>query len=82
MTRAEEAALKAYPKETPLEVFGYSLEYSDTLAGRKGFIKGYEQSQQDIIAVIQSRIGEILGDAQPNPILRMELQELIKKIES
>ena len=45
------------------------------------FIKGYEQSQQDIIALIQSRIDEILCDAQPAPILRVELQELIKNIE-
>ena len=48
MSKASEAALKAYPKETPLEVFGYSLEYSDTLAGRKGFIKGYEQAEIDL----------------------------------
>lgn len=52
MTRAEEAALMAYPKETPLEVFGYSLEYSDTLAGRKGFIKGYEQAEKDLALTI------------------------------
>ena len=31
-------------------------------------------------ALIESRIGEIMGDAQPKPALRAELQELIKKI--
>ena len=36
--------------------------------------------EQDIIALIESRIGEIMGDAQPKPALRAELQELIKKI--
>lgn len=35
---------------------------------------------QRIIFIIESRIAEILGDAQPAPILRIELQELIDKI--
>ena len=47
---------------------------------RVAYKQGYEQSNEDIIALIQSRIDEILGDAQPNPILRIELQELIEKI--
>lgn len=47
---------------------------------RNGFIKGYEQAEKDIISLIESRIGEIMGDAQPAPILRYELQDLIKKI--
>ena len=75
MTKAEEAARKAYPYDGGTK--GWICKSS-----RPIFIKGYEQSQQDIIALIQSRIDEILGDAQPNPILRMELQELIKKIEA
>lgn len=41
---------------------------------------GYEQAEKDIIALIESRISEILGDAQPKPALRAELQELIKRI--
>ena len=45
-----------------------------------GFIAGAEWQKEKIITLIQSRIGEILGDAQPNPILRAELRELIEKI--
>lgn len=47
---------------------------------RHGFIRGYEQAEKDIISLIESRIGEILGDAQPAPVLRAELRELINKI--
>ena len=42
--------------------------------------KGYEQAEKDIIFIIESRLSELLGDAQPTPILRYELQDLIKKI--
>lgn len=45
-----------------------------------GYKEGYEQAEKDIISIIESRIAEILGDAQPNPILRAELRELIEKI--
>lgn len=86
MTKAEEAGLKVYPPQ-----FSSGERFAKRVQGemvdthrpiRTIFMRGYEQAQQDIIAIIQSRIGEILGDAQPAPILRMELQELIKKIES
>lgn len=43
-------------------------------------IKGYEQAEKDIISLIESRISEIQGDAQPRPVLRAELRELITKI--
>lgn len=81
MTKAERLALKMYP------VFmWYDNNYYHTVDANKeqrvAYKQGYEQAQEDIIALIQSRIEEILGDAQPNPILRMELNELIKKIES
>lgn len=91
MTRAEEAALKAYPDtytryrtiDDPEGVESGISPFPNTHdLERRCYQRGYEQSQQDIIALIQSRIDEILGDAQPNPILRMELQELIKKIEA
>ena len=86
MKRAEEAGLKVYPPQ-----FSSGKRFAKRVQGemvdthrpiRTIFIRGYEQSQQDIIAIIQSRIDEILGDAQPKPALRMELQELIKKIEA
>ena len=83
MTRAKEAALKAYPEDKKIwkSPFG-TIEFDRYAPDRKAFQEGYEQSQQDIVATIKSRIDEILGDAQPNPILRIELQELIKKIEA
>lgn len=86
MKRAIEAGLKNYPPQ-----FSSGKRFAKRVQGemvdthrpiRTIFIRGYEQSQQDIIALIQSRIGEILGDAQPKPALRAELQELIKKIEA
>jgi hypothetical protein len=33
-----------------------------------------------ILALIESRLSEIIGDAQPKPDLRAELEELINKI--
>lgn len=53
-------------------------EVFDTMA----FQKGVKEGKRLAIETIRSRIDEILGDAQPAPILRMELQELIKKIEA
>lgn len=84
--RSEEAALKAYPVEM------VSLNYQDLIDQfgkteidfntypRRLFQEGYECAQQDIISLIQSRIDELIGDAQPTPILRTELRELINKI--
>lgn len=85
MKRAVEAGLKVYPPQ-----FSSGERFAKRVQGemvdthrpiRTIFMRGYERAQQDIIALIQSRINEILGDAQPKPALRMELQELIKKIE-
>ena len=44
------------------------------------FVDGYRQAEKDIITLIESRLSELFGDAQPTPILRYELQDLIKKI--
>ena len=79
--RAEIAAFKAYPNvEQPV----WDKSYPKTLfvrhTERSAFINGYEQSEKDIISLIESRISEILGDAQPAPLLRIELRELITKI--
>ena len=56
--------------------------HPETMVGvlRNAAQKGYEQAEKDIISLIESRIGEILGDAQPAPVLRIELRELINKI--
>ena len=44
---------------------------------REVFMLGYEQAEKDILALIESRLSEIIGDAQPKPALRAELIELI-----
>ena len=83
--RAEEVALKAYPP-THSEGKRNSKRVQSTLVDthqplRTIFQRAYEQAEKDIISLIESRIGEILGDAQPAPVLRAELRELINKIE-
>ena len=84
MTKAEERALEAYP---PTFTSGkryakrVQSEKVDTHAPiRSIFIKGYKQAEKDIISIIGIRISEIIGDAQPKPVLRAELEELIKRI--
>lgn len=71
--RAEQAAIKAYPYNGGVK--GLICENS-----RQIFIQGYEQAEKDTISIIESRLAELLGDAQPTPILRYELRDLIKKI--
>ena len=48
----------------------------------KFYNDGYEQAERNIIAVIISRFHEIIGDAQPKPVLRAELEELITRIKN
>ena len=72
--RAETAAMNTYPRSD------FQSVETSRKTKRKCFISGYEQAEKDIITLIESRIGEILGDAQPAPVLRAELQELITKI--
>lgn len=52
----------------------------DTTIFLKGVAEGKRLEKDDNISLIESRIGEILGDAQPAPVLRAELRELITKI--
>lgn len=85
MSKAEERALEAYPVDVQLyaesqEVPGKWLPVDENYLQRIGYQRGYEQAEKDIIAIIESRLPEIIGDAQPKPILRAELQELIKRI--
>lgn len=72
-----EAAWDFYSNIKTEEARQAKPEVFDTMA----FQKGVKEGKRLAIETIQSRIDEILGDAQPNPILRVELQELIKKIE-
>lgn len=78
MSRASEAARKAYPVLESKIGIDRTIAY---LNRRIGHEEGYEHAEKDIISLIESRIGEILGDAQPAPVLRAELRELINKIE-
>lgn len=71
-----EAAWDFYSNIKTEEARQAKPEVFDTIA----FQKGVREGKRLAIETIQSRIGEILGDAQPAPILRVELQELIKKI--
>lgn len=68
--RAKEAALKAYPNKP----------YFGGRSAQRLFQEGYEQAEKDTISLIESRLSELLGDAQPTPILRYELLDLVKKI--
>lgn len=72
MSKAEERAFEAYPAERG--------HLHDRPFLRDGFIHGYEQAEKDIISIIGIRLSEIIGDAQPRPALRAELEELIKQI--
>lgn len=84
MSGAEEAALKMYPVKDYNKEPNYNIHICDTkmldAVYREVFEFGYRQAEKDIISLIESRILEILGDAQPNPVLRIELQSIIDKI--
>ena len=73
MTKAEERALEAYHHYTAENI-------SEVNTARHFYAKGYEQAEKDILSTIESRLSEIIGDAQPKPALRAELEELIKRI--
>ena len=79
--------MKAYP----IEICGYVTEcrvgakpepQDWNEERRKCFQEGYEAAEKDIIEMIWWRISEIVGDAQPKPTLRAELEELITKIKT
>ena len=84
MSRASEAAWKAYPPTNSTWKRHSKRVQSERVdthqPARTIFQKGYEQAEKDIISIFESRIREILGDAQPAPALRAELRELIQRI--
>ena len=70
MTRAEEAALRAYPEEItvaygPLPGASGPCEFDDNRTYRVGFIKGYEQAEKETIemaiAWLESNVWEYTG---------------------
>ena len=77
--RAEERGLEALPPRWRKTKDGKG-RVDGALPVRKFYIRAYEQAEKDILSIIQSRLEEIPGDAQPRPILRVELQELMIKI--
>ena len=70
LTRAEEMALEAYPRDEDRELNFRRTNY------RIAYERGYKQAEKDILSFVESRISEIIGDAQPKPALRAELEEL------
>lgn len=72
MSKAEERA-QAY--ENGLDYYHYTGDNPSV-----AYKAGYEQAEKDILAIIESRLSEIIGDAQPRPALRAELEGLIKQI--
>ena len=87
MTKAEERALEVFPEDIQLfaesqEEPGKWLPVDENAQLRYGYKRGYEQAERDILSTIESRLSEIIGDAQPKPALRAELEELIKRIKN
>ena len=78
--RAIDAARKAYPQEMIYVESTLDGKYDCSATPRYYYIKGYNQAEKNIISLIESRLSELLGDAQPTPILRYELLDLVKKI--
>ena len=95
MSKAEEKANKRWPIH-PLTILpkegehGEIINFDEWLDDYRiwvqsfslnvGYKEGYEQAEKDILSLIESRLSEIMGDAQPKPALRAELEELIKRI--
>lgn len=46
----------------------------------KSYKIGRRDCKERVIGIIEGRIAEILGDGQPAPILRYELQDIIERI--
>ncbi len=63
-------------------VDGSELLYVADKTYKIGYRDGRLEQKKDIVSIILSRISEIIGDAQPKPALRAELQELINKIDN
>lgn len=81
--RVEELAKQLYPDpklENYDDILVYRADRDNATMGRAIVVRVYEQAEKDIIAIIESRIAEILGDAQPKPTIRIELKELITRI--
>lgn len=70
--RLEEAADK-YAERLTTEPYLQVVHKTDFIAGAKW-------QKDKVLKLIEIRISEIIGDAQPNSVLRIELQGIIDKI--
>lgn len=77
MTRAERVALETFPPDVIKTIHG---EFDNNAYARALFWKGYDRCMKDVANMIDKRIGQILGDAQPGPVLRIELTELKREV--
>lgn len=75
---AEEYRRESYRKSVLPNIDGPMPEYGGSI--KDAFIAGAEWQKDKILKLIELRISEIIGDAQPNPVLRIELQSIIDKI--
>ena len=73
MSKKAEQAAYNYAKESGTLGYDYNQIYDAAK-------EGYSQAEKDILSLIESRLSELLGDAQPTPILRYELMDLVEKI--
>ena len=79
MSKAQERAFEAYPEQDMLRSPNTHKSQLNK-ERRRIYRQGYKKAEKDIIEMIWWRISEIVGDAQPKPALRAELEELITKI--
>ena len=82
MSKAKRSAEETYKLLTtpPNPAEGAAYYNAALVKLQEAYIKGYKQAEKDILSIIESRLSEIIGDAQPRPALRAELEELIKRI--
>lgn len=81
MDRAEQKSIEWQKAYHPMAIGGDMFsDLIDAYNVNPTFVAGYHQAKKDIISIIELRLSELLGDAQPIPVLRCELQDLIKKI--
>lgn len=81
---------ESYTYEDLLQAFEGGAEWQrtqmplpeDTLIFRKGVEEGRRLEREDVLSLIESRLSQIMGDAQPKPILRAELYDLLVQVKS
>lgn len=81
MDKATQRSVEWQKANNPMAIGGDMFsDLVDAYNVNPAFVAGYQKAEEDIISIIESSLSELLGDAQPTPALRCELQDLIKKI--